>query len=80
VLLPLQLLLILSYTDTYLELAPSFLGRNVGWYVTHGLYNGIVGPLATVLGLKPFYDEYTPERLMGIRKQLESGKPGRKAV
>ncbi|KAF2682889.1 hypothetical protein K458DRAFT_488144 [Lentithecium fluviatile CBS 122367] len=70
--IPLQMLLLLMYTDTFLELVPG----PVGWYVTHGLYAGVVAPLAWVVGVRPFYDEYTPERLAGVRGELE-GRMGK---
>jgi len=54
------------HTDNYLSLVPGA----AGWYFTHGLY-AVLRPMAWMAGLKPFYDEYTPERLMGIRKELE---------
>jgi hypothetical protein len=66
--LPLQQLLVLMSCDTYVEIVPGA----AGWYVTHGLY-AVLRPVARALGLRPFYDEYTPERLMGIRREIEGG-------
>ena len=56
----------LMYCDTYLSLVPGA----AGWYFTHGLY-AVLRPLAGLAGLKPFYDEYTPKRLVSIRKEME---------
>jgi hypothetical protein len=68
--LPVQMLLLLMYTDNFMAFVPG----PVGWYVTHYLYEWIVTPLAAMMGLKPFYDNYTPERLIGVRKELEARK------
>jgi hypothetical protein len=68
--LPLQMLLLLMHTDNFMEIMPG----PASWYVTHYLYAWVALPLAMLLGLKPFYDEYTPERLMGVRKELEARK------
>ncbi|KAL1610055.1 hypothetical protein SLS60_001720 [Paraconiothyrium brasiliense] len=66
--LPLQQLLVLMYSDTYIETIPG----PAGWYATHGLY-ALLKPLARLLGLKPFYDEYTPSRLAVVRMEMEEG-------
>lgn len=66
--MPLQQLLVLMYSDTYIETIPG----PAGWYATHGLY-ALLNPLARLLGLKPFYDEYTPSRLADVRMEMEEG-------
>ncbi|KAJ4350088.1 uncharacterized protein N0V89_008709 [Didymosphaeria variabile] len=71
--LPLQQLLVLMYSDTYIETLPG----PAGWYATHGLY-AVLNPLARLLGLKPFYDEYTPSRLVNIRMDMEGGTKKKK--
>ena len=72
--LPLQQLLLLQYTDNYLSLVPGA----AGWYFTHAMY-AVLRPLSALLGLKPFYDEYTPERLKGIRKELEGNTKSKRS-
>jgi hypothetical protein len=72
------MLLTLVSTDTYMELVPILGSAN--WYVSHGIHIGVVVPLAGLMGLKPFYDEYTPERLRGIKKELEESREGKKRV
>ncbi|KAF2728576.1 hypothetical protein EJ04DRAFT_449038 [Polyplosphaeria fusca] len=67
--MPLQLLLTLIYTDGYLVILP---GPARFWF-TYGLY-AMMRPLLFWLGLKPFYDEYTPERLRGIASELAARK------
>ncbi|KAF2789390.1 hypothetical protein K505DRAFT_284477 [Melanomma pulvis-pyrius CBS 109.77] len=64
--MPLQLLLTMMYTDGYLVIVPG----PAHWYVTHSLW-AVVKFAALSLGLKPFYDEYTPERLKGIAEKLQ---------
>jgi len=66
------MLLTLFYSDAYMEFVPVLGSAN--WYITHGVYSGIVVPLAWVAGLRPFYDEYTPERLSRVKKALEEGR------
>ncbi|KAF2260495.1 hypothetical protein CC78DRAFT_536369 [Lojkania enalia] len=67
--MPLQLLLTLMYTDGYLLIVPG----PAKWYVTHGLYAALK-PVARWFGLKPFYEEYTPERLQDVASKLESNR------
>ena len=66
--LPLQQLRGPRWGDPDVEIVPGA----AGWYVTHGLY-AVLRPVARALGLRPFYDEYTPERLMGIRRAMGGG-------
>jgi hypothetical protein len=61
--------------DGYIEIVPG----PMGWYFTHGLY-AVLKPVAKLLGLKPFYDEYTPSRLAGARKKLEDGASTKKST
>jgi hypothetical protein len=65
---PLQLLLTMTYADAYLVIVPG----PAGWYVTHGLW-ATVRFVALGVGLKPFYEEYTPARLKGIAEKLQVG-------
>lgn len=65
---PLQMLLTCMYSDGYLVIVPG----PAHWYITHGIY-AAVKTMAQLAGLSPFYDEYTPERLQGIRRILEEG-------
>lgn len=65
---PLQLLLTMAYTDGYLVIVPG----PARWYVTHALWPAIKFA-ALGLGLKPFYEEYTPARLKGIAEKLQDG-------
>lgn len=67
--LPLQMILTISHSDGHLSLVPDVLG---GRYFTYGM-NWTVKKLGWLLGLSPFYDEYTPERLAGIKKKMEGG-------
>lgn len=67
--LPLQQLLVLMACDTYIAMVPG----PAGWYATHGLY-ALLRPITSLLGLKPFHDEYTPSRLVDIRREMESGR------
>ena len=67
--LPLQQLLVMMSADGYIEIVPG----PVGWYVTHGLY-AVLRPVTKLLGLKPFYDEYTPSRLAHVKRALEGGE------
>jgi mannose-6-phosphate isomerase-like protein (cupin superfamily) len=76
--LPIQMLLTISYSDMYLELVSGVGSTN--WYIARGVNKGVVGPLAWVLGLRPFYGEYTPERLSTVRRQLEERYGGKKKV
>lgn len=65
---PLQLLLTMTYSDGYLVIVPG----PARWYVTHGLW-AVVKLAALGVGLKPFYEEYTPVRLKGIAEKLQDG-------
>lgn len=64
--LPVQLFLSFAYTDVYMELVPGPLS----WYVTHGV-GGIAKRVGPWVGLRPFYEEYTPVRLKGIAAKAE---------
>jgi hypothetical protein len=63
---PFQLLLVMIYTDGYLVIVPG----PARWYVTHALW-AIIKFAALRMGLKPFYEEYTPVRLKGIAEKLQ---------
>jgi hypothetical protein len=65
---PLQLVLTMIYSDGYLVIVPG----PARWYVTHGLW-AATKFAALGMGLKPFYEEYTPERLKGIAEKLQDG-------
>jgi hypothetical protein len=65
----------MMYSDGYIETVPGPLG----WYFTHGLY-AVLRPVAKMLGLKPFHDEYTPSRLADARKKLEGGANTKKSI
>lgn len=67
--LPLQQLLVMMCADGYIEIVPG----PARWYVTHALY-AVLKSVTKLLGLKPFYDEYTPSRLAHVRKALEGGE------
>jgi len=68
------MLLLLMYTDNYMVFVPG----TASWYFTHGLY-AVAKPVAKLVGLTPFYDEYTPGRLMGIKRELEGKRKGKRA-
>ena len=65
----LQLFLVLNHCDNM----NVFFGGPFKWYVTHAVF-GVIAGLATLLGYRPYYDEYLPPRLRSLAK---SGGEGR---
>lgn len=57
-----QLVLILDVYDNPVEIAPAWCPRWVSQYVTYTAF-GLNRLLARVLGLRPWYEQYTPVEL-----------------
>lgn len=70
--LVLQVVLIMSAMDNYPLLLPRWAG---GWYLIHGLFYALA-PLARILGMKSWYEEFTPRHLWPVAER-ETGLVGK---